>query len=243
MSVRGALISLRAMTALALVRFVHIAAGALALASLWLPLVTQKGGPLHRRSGWVYVVATAVVSVTGGVLAVSYLFDGRSDNDAAGLFLLYVGLLGATSASMGIRVLGTKRRIATHRNPYDLGLPLLLLVGGAALGVYGLTHGSALFVVFASLGMFLAVGQLRFWTRPPATRMEWWYQHMSGMGGSCITTVTAFLVVNARRLGLGPFDLVVWTAPGVIGSVALMLWQRRYRTRFERADRVATPAS
>jgi hypothetical protein len=55
---------------------------------------------------------------------------------------------------------------------------------------------------------------------------------MTGMGTSCITTVTAFLVVNAHRFGLGTFDLLVWTAPGVVGGVGLGVWRWYYEHRF-----------
>jgi len=160
------------------------------------------------------------------------------------LFLLYVNLLGATCASMGVRVLRTKQRTRPHRNLYDLGLPAALLAAGIGLGVFGVARGVPLFVVFAALGAFLAVGQLRFWLRSPVTRTQWLLEHMSGMGGSCITTVTAFLVVNAQRMGFGTFDVLVWVAPGVLGSIGLGLWLRRWRARLERRanhpDSVAT---
>ena len=41
------------MTFFAIARGIHIAAGVTALATFWLPMVTKKGGRLHRRVGWV----------------------------------------------------------------------------------------------------------------------------------------------------------------------------------------------
>jgi cytochrome c-type biogenesis protein CcmH/NrfF len=55
---------------------------------------------------------------------------------------------------------------------------------------------------------------------------------MSAMGTSCITTVTAFAVVNAQRLGMNTFDLEIWAAPIVVLGIGLGLWRRSYAKRF-----------
>jgi hypothetical protein len=224
-------------------RILHIAAGAVALATFWLPLVSKKGGVTHRRAGWLYVGASAVIAVTGVVSVVScvaWLTDARPDNDAFAVFLLYVAVLAASSADNGIRALRAKSRATPRRALRDLALPSLLVAGGGALAVFGATRSAVLFVVFAILGAILGVTQLRFALRAPKTNKEWFFQHMSGMGASCITTITAFLVVNASRFGLGAGNLFVWVAPGVVLGTGLTLWQRFYRRRF--AARAMTPA-
>jgi hypothetical protein len=215
-----------------IVLWVHIVAGAVALSVFWLPLVTRKGGTTHRRAGWVYVVAAAAIALTGFVNCARMLTDGNPRNDRAGLFLAYVGVLAAASAQIGVRALRTKGRSSGARNPFDLTPPALLVAGGLAVGVLGVRVAMPLFVVFATLGITVGVTQLRFWLRAPVTRKEWFYAHMGGMGTSCITTLTALLVVNAHRLGLGTFDLVVWTAPGLVGGLGLAFWRRYYQKRF-----------
>lgn len=70
--------------------------------------------------------------------------------------------------------------------------------------------------------------------------MHGWFEHMSDMIGTCIAAVTAFVVVNAGRLGLGRFSLVGWLAPAVIGILALTVWQRHHRRRFAGPARVAS---
>jgi hypothetical protein len=212
-------------------RLLHIAGGATALSVFWLPLVAKKGGKVHRRAGWVYVVAMALVAVTGAVLAIRYLLDDDPNNDTGGLFLLYVGLLSATSASMGMRVLGQKHRTSASTSVWDLGFPTALLLGGVALGAKAVTSASPLLGVFAALGIFIAAQQLRAWRSAPKTKLDWLLQHMGGMGASCIATVTAFLVVNAGRFGLERWAFFVWVMPGVLGGVGLALWQRAYQRR------------
>ncbi len=220
----------------------HIAAGAVALSVFWLPLVTRKGGAAHRRAGRVYVVAAATIAATGLLNCARMLTDDNPDNDRAALFLAYIGVLAGANALLGVRALGTKRRVTGSRSPMDLAPATLLVAGGLVVGAFGATLGAPLFVVFAALGVTLGVTQLRFWLRPPTTRQDWFYAHMSGMGGSCITTITAFLVVNAHRFGLGIFDLVVWIAPGLAGGVGLAMWRRYYEKRFAGASGVGRPS-
>jgi uncharacterized membrane protein len=211
--------------------WVHILAGVVALLVFWVPMVTKKGGRLHRRAGWVYVVAAATIALTGLVNCARMLTDDRPGNDRAAVFLAYVGVFAAASAQMGVRALRTKKRVAASRHPVDLAPPLLLVAGGLALAAFGLGAGKTLFVLFAALGITVGVTQLRFWLRAPATPRAWFFAHMGGMGTSCITTLTAFVVVNARRMGLGTFDLVVWVAPVLVGAVGLTIWRRYYERR------------
>ena len=238
------------MIVFSIARIVHIVAGCVALASFAVPLVAKKGGALHRRAGCVYVSATAVIAVTGVLNCAAWLTDAKPKNDAFALFLLYIALIAASSTYHGVRALRTKGRTAKLGQLRDLVLPTLLLLGGVALGAFGLARGAALFVAFAALGVFLGAGELRFWLRAPQTRHEWFFAHMSGMGASCITTLTAFVVINAGRLGLGTWSLAAWITPGLVGGVGLAVWKRYYRRRMGGAKRAgyegapidATPA-
>jgi uncharacterized membrane protein len=205
----------------------HIAAGAVALAVFWLPLVTRKGGRVHRRAGWVYVVAAATIAVTAFINCYRLLATGHR----IGAFLLYVGVLAAASAQLGVRALRTKDRAAPSRNPIDLAPPLLLVAGGLTLVVVGAIQHIPLYVAFPLIGIATGISQLRFWLRAPTTRGAWLLAHLGGMGVSCITTVTAFIITNASRLGLGTFSLVVWIGPPVLGAIGLSLWRRRYARR------------
>lgn len=226
------------MTLEEIVRTSHIIAGIVALAALWIPLVARKGGLLHRRVGWIYAAAIWVVAVTAWGVCAFRLLDDNEANDSGALFLLFVGVLAANAAFVGIRVLQTKKRTDRHRSLIDLAGPLLLLIGSAALAGLGFIQQSVLFVAFAALGGLLSVGQLRFWLRPPLTKMDWWYEHMTNMLTACIGTVTAFLVVNVPRLGLKEYSLFFWLAPGVLGGVGISVWRRRYRRKFEARPQV-----
>jgi hypothetical protein len=219
---------------------IHIAAGSVALASMLIPAVTHKGGTVHRRAGWVFVIAMAIVSITALVLSGARLFlDPRPAARDAGFFLMAVSLLTANSVSTGVRVLRYKTRTTAHLHWWDVGLPSILTLFSAVLAAFGLWRGQVLFVVFAGLGLANGIGALRYWLRPPAARMHWWFEHLSSMLGGCIAAVTAFLVNNTGNFGLWP--LAAWLAPAVIGTPAIALWTAYYKRLFnERASRRGT---
>ena len=211
---------------------VHIAAGAVALLVFWIPLVTKKGGRTHRRAGWVYVGAAATLAVTAFVLCIPLVSDSHPRRWHAGVFLAYVGVFAGASAQLGVRALRTKGRTLASRAPIDLVPPLLLVAGGVALAAFGAVWSMVLYVLFAALGVALGVAQLRFWLTPPAHGRQWFLAHMTAMGTSCIATVTAFVVANARRLGMHTFDLALWVGPIAVLSGGLTIWRRHYARRF-----------
>src|SRR4051812_45820336 len=92
---------------------VHITAGALALLVFWIPLVTTKGGRMHRRAGFVYTLAAGTVAATGLVACVRLAVDGRW---RAAIFLAYVGVFAAESAFLGLRALRSKERNGEKRS-------------------------------------------------------------------------------------------------------------------------------
>lgn len=209
----------------------HVAAGSLALASMLIPAVTRKGGRVHVRAGWVFVAAMAVVAVTALVMSgARLLFDPSPEGRDGGFFLMAVSVLTATSVSTGVRVLRFKARTGPHLHWWDVGLPAVLTLFSAGLGAYGVWRGNGLFIAFSVIGLVTGGGALRYWLRPPTTRMHWWFQHMGSMLGGIIAATTAFFVVNAGNLGLWP--LAAWLAPAAIGTTAIVIWTNHYRKMF-----------
>jgi len=215
---------------------VHIAAGAVSLLAFAVPLVTKKGGRTHRRVGWIYVAAAATVAVTGLLSCLPLVSGGSPWRWRAGIFLAYVSVLAGASAQFGVRALRTKERTGASRRAIDLVPPLLLVAGGLALATFGIHRSIILYVLFAALGVVLGMAQLRFWLTPPAHERAWFLAHMTGMGTSCITTVTAFIVVNARSFGMRTFDLPLWAGPIAVLAVGLTLWRRYYAKRLTGND-------
>ncbi len=224
------------MALLDIVRWLHIAVGSIALLTLLGPLLSRKGGTLHRRIGQVYVFAMAAVATSGVVACTARLLTEEDPGRRVrAFFLLYVSVLSAATTSMGVRVLRAKHRREAHRDLWDLGLSGLLLAAGLAVELYGLWLRAPLLIGFAPVGIWIGAAQLRYWRRPPTEKMHWWFQHMGGMLGSGIGALTAFAVVNASRFGAGG-ALWVWLSPVIIGVLGIVLWSRYYHRRFA-ADR------
>jgi hypothetical protein len=223
------------MALLSIVRIVHIAFGALAFLVLPVPLFARKGGKRHVSFGRVYAYAMGVLAVTGVPLAARGLFFDDSARRANALFLFFIALLASASAWTGIRALRADRGPSPARRSIDLVAPSMLLAGSIGLGALGLARGVVLHVFFALLGSLLAVGQLSYWRRAARTRVDAIVMHIGGMGVSCITTITAFLVTNARYVfHAGAFNVFVWITPTVLGAIAIGVAQRAWRARLAR---------
>jgi hypothetical protein len=223
---------------LAIIRIVHVAVGVVAFVVLPVALLTKKGSKRHVSFGRVYAYAMGVLAITGVPLAARGLFFHDAARRANALFLFFIALLASNGAWMGIRALRAHRSGASARSLLDLVAPSALLVASVGLGVIGLTRGVVLHTAFALLGASLAVGQLRYWLRTEHTRADVIAMHIGGMGVSSITTLTAFLVTNARFVfHLGAFNLFVWITPSIVGGIAIGIAQRAWRARLTSPSR------
>jgi uncharacterized membrane protein len=224
------------MTTKMLVLWPHVVAGTLALLVQAVPLLATKGGSLHRRVGWVFVLAMGMTSASGMALGGLNIAGATRPAQAwLGAFLIYVGLLTGASVWKGMRVLRLKDRTGPHHQPIDLAVVGLVLAAAIAALAAGLASGRRLWLVFGAVGIYRGWSDLRYWRRAPQERRHWWFQHMGDMIGTVIAALTAFFVLNSARLGLGPTSLVVWLAPSAIGIPGLWLWRRYYRRRFRAA--------
>ena len=219
-------------------RWIHIAAGTVALVLAPLAMLTIKGGRAHRRWGKIYFWSMAVVAATAVVIA---LWRPK-------IFLALLAVFSFYMAFSGYRTLWRKRP-AQGQGPtaLDWTAALLTFAVSAAMAVLGLIRPGEAWqrlgivpVVFGTLGMILAGLDIGKFVRPPTDRNAWWFAHMGGMLGSYIAAVSAFSVVNFTFLPTA----VRWLWPTVIGTPLIALWITYYRIRFSRAStaRVETAA-
>ena len=200
---------------------IHVAAGLFALLSFWIPALTRKGSPWHRRGGRWYTAAMAFITVSSVVLALLLLAGERWQS---GAFLLFLGLITGTSLWNGWRVLRAKRDPAAYATPLHAGVALLNVLGGLALIAFGIAFGRPLFYAFGPVGLLIGGSMLAVSMRRPQDPKYWLYQHLTGMIGSGIGAHVAFFAFGGRQLfGWGPsgFGLVLWIAPLVIGTIAI----------------------
>jgi uncharacterized membrane protein len=214
----------------------HIVAGFAALFIFWIPLVTKKGGRTHIRIGWVYIGAMSIVAGSALAMGLWRIFvDPAADHNrkAFSLFLIFIAILSSASAWYGIRVLRYKKRTTAHQNKLDLFFSLLLLVGGLVISAYGFVINSPLISWFPFVGIFLGCTQLRYWLKPPASKMSWFFEHMTSMMGCCIATITAFTVFGAPRLfQLSSVSPLLWFLPTIVMVPIITGLVRHYKRKF-----------
>jgi hypothetical protein len=227
-------------TLMTILLWAHIGAGTLALGLAPAAMLTTKGGPAHRRWGKIYFWAMAVVAATA--LALS-LWRPQ-------LFLTLLAVFSFYMAFTGYRALFRKRPTEGQGpSAVDWAAALLTLASSAAMAVLGLLRPSPAWermgivpVVFGALGVVLAGLDVARFARPSPDRHRWWVDHMQGMLGSYIATVSAFSVVNFTFVP----TTVRWLWPTVIGVPLVTLWITSYKARFRRSPSPraaeATPA-
>jgi uncharacterized membrane protein len=220
-------------TLLDLLRYAHIAGGAVALIAFWVPALARKGSPLHRRGGRIYVRGMSVVVATSLPLSAISFVRGSW---VAGTFLLYLFLITSTAMYTGLRALKSKA------GPHELvtrtyvALAWANIVAGAAVLALGVVTKIWLLAGFSLIGLTAGPAALAFGRNPPTDRHYWWREHLGGMIGTGIAAHVAFLNFGAQRLipgfDLGSWGMLAWFAPVFVGLVATNRLQAHYRMKF-----------
>ena len=220
---------------------IHIAAGTVALAAFWVPLFARKGGPVHRRAGWIYLIAMAVsVGLATGMVALLLAAPAvvlpqapPAEVRRFASFLIILPLLTLTGAWQGI---GALRGFAG--SPLTRAVNGVLVAAGVVELALAVTLGSFLHGVFGVIALVSARGNLG-WARrkaaaasPARARIA---EHLTAMLATGIAVHTAFLLFGARRivpgLAQGSWVWLLWVAPTVVGVLAGLLWSRRVTMR------------
>ena len=243
-------------------RWLHIAAGAVALVLFWIPVIARKGGKLHIRIGWAYVVCMSCVVVTAfamsgmvfaNPLGVRQIQAPLSAEELArflrsqrlfSAFLAYLAGVTLASGWQGIWVQRTKRTPEALRTPFNVALNALTAFSGLGVLLLGLRFSSAVFVALSPVGVLVGGGNLRYLLRGPATKMAWWYEHLGSMIGTGIAGYTAFFVFGGSRLfpsvARTQLYAIFWVLPTLIGVPAIYLAVFYYRGKFHEDGRPAT---
>ena len=206
----------------------HIAGGTIALISGLVAMLTLKGSKPHRLAGKIYFWGMTAVFVGAVIVAIGHHKD----------FLLMVGFFSYYMTVRGYRILflkklyqGQKADVLDWFIIFLSGIFILALLGW---GIWGMTRGEGMAIValvFGGIGTSFLVGDIRKFISPPSEKMHWWYSHIGSMGGSYISAVTAFVVVNIQ---LPQYQWVLWILPSVIGGIIIGRTIRKYKIQFAR---------
>lgn len=204
----------------------HIAGGTVSLIAGLVAMLTKKGSKAHRLAGKIYFGGMSTVFVTAFVLSLGHHRD----------FLLMVAFFSYYLTVRGYRILFLKK-LYQGQKPAFLDW-LITIVSGAFIvtllvwGVLALMQGSGIGIValvFGGIGASFLVADVMSFFRAPKEKMHWWYGHISSMGGSYISAVTAFVVVNIQ---LPQHQWILWILPAVIGGALITRTIRKYKAQF-----------
>ena len=225
----------------------HISIGTMAIVLFWFPTFSKKGSVRHKKFGVWYTYLMHGVVLSAFIMAVLAIFvpelvkpdkfentmdpeKVRSSISGFAILLLYLSLLTFVSLRYGQLVLKAKKSRDILRSPFHLTITLCLLVGGLLILLKGLLDDHILMLIFGPLGIFISLTNLYFTYKPVAGAKDWLVEHLGAYITSGIGAYTAFISFGGRQLfdTSGVLQLFMWTAPGVIGTIFILLLSRKY---------------
>lgn len=223
----------------------HVVTGATGLLSMWVPVVTRKGSPNHKRWGRVFVgamLATGTIAVGISLVSLSYPIETHPWSDDApmirGLFgwmMLYLGILTVALAWHSYVTIRYKTDRAKYATRFNLALQAIMAIAALNCAVQGLLISQYLMVGIAIPGLAAAVLNSIYLLDKDPPPKEWLVQHFRGGIGAGISVYTAFFAFGAvNTIPALAFNPVLWALPTVLG-VGYMLKHQLAATAKQRA--------
>lgn len=230
---------------------IHVVAGGLAIVLGAVALVVKKGGPVHRRSGVLFVWAMLVMGFSASVMG---LRTGAGDVVAGLLTAYFVGTAWTTvrpASPWTRRVNGSALAVA-------VGLALLAVVGGVtSIDNPGLSSGGVPFrtigvmsFILATLLLLAAAGDLRIMRSGMPRGGPRLARHLWRMCFALFIAAGSFFSIEERVAKVLPAPFTSGPARALpilllFGTMFYWLWRVRGRRAPPlpvRHDRAASPA-
>lgn len=226
-------------------RWFHIVVGYLGLMAFWIPIVTSKGGWLHKKAGLIFRYSGWIVVFSALMAVMLYLARLIAQDQGPGLspeswsFLLFLGYLAIITGlalSHGMAVLKHKRDLSKLKSPYRVALAWVGILSSlfiVAWALYWRPSNMIVLLALSPIGLLTGMGMLKLFKKTPADPKVWLYEHLGSMIGAGIAFHTAFAVFGANQMFnyslQGFWQVIPWIAPAAIGIPATQLWVRHYR--------------
>jgi hypothetical protein len=240
-------------------RLTHVVAGFIGLIVFWMPIFSRKGRTFHKTTGKIFEICCGLIilsALTSSIWMIAMPLGFNPDSAAMSAQrqasyssqMLFLGsLLGSLSVYTLVPLVLSHYWLKSKRIPgimHSSGLRALVLAEVAVsivLGTYafymainGRTMWWGLFAL-AVTALLLTKNHRDDVFKPPVSKMQWWYRHMSYIIATGIAFHTAFFVFGGRFISeifSGSFAIVPWLAPTVIGTPASLIWVAYYRRKF-----------
>ena len=212
------------------IRYLHIGAGTIALATFWTAATLRKGSDAHRVVGRTFMIMIAVLSATGVVIALNAFRTGQTVKAA---FLLYLVLITVTACWLAWRAVRDKRDFKKFTGPVYRSLAWTNIAAGAGMLYLGVQYRQIVIAALSSVGFLAGRAMLRFASKEPTEKQWWLARHYNGILGTGVATHVAFLNLGLSHL----FDLggmgqkLSWALPFVVALLARVWLERKYSRR------------
>ncbi|MDX1455640.1 MAG: hypothetical protein R3217_09310 [Gammaproteobacteria bacterium] len=210
----------------------HMVAGLAALAVFWLPALTKKGSPVHRKAGKWFVIAMTIVAITGIPLTARAYLLGHWVSATFLAYLLVITMTAISTAWFSPKLKHDRNRY--YGMPYKL-LSALNVAAGASVLYLGIANDVILLTLFSSIGIIAGIDGLRRARKKDELSAKWWLEeHLAGMIGAGIAAHVAFGAFGLRQVmpQYGAFDgfvgMLPWILPVVVGVAASIYSTRKY---------------
>ena len=211
--------------------YLHIAAGTVAFIAAPIALAIRKGGKGHRNWGKIYFWAMTMISISGIVLSVLL----------QNLFLFCVAFFSYHLVASGYRWLYRKnpnQKVAL----LDYAIHIIAGVFNAGLVVVGVMRWfqdssdafAYISTVFGLLGLNFSRTNIIQLLHPPERKANWLFNHIAGMIGGYIATVSAFSAVNMHFLP----TIIQWLWPTIIGIPVMYAFFEFYKRKLRAGRKV-----
>lgn len=204
--------------------YTHAFMGGLGLLSGAVSIMTQKGGRYHKKSGKLFSFTMIFSALISLIVA---RMPGHEN-----LFLFLIGIFTIYMILAGNRALTFKRSKKKEADLVDkaisggMFLASLAMLGLGIAGFFFSITNSILYLFFGFFGAFMSLKDFQTFKSYKTDKNAWIVSHIGRMTGAFIASVTAFLVA-----GLQISTLAVWISPTIVGTIYIIYWSRKYRSR------------
>jgi hypothetical protein len=204
--------------------YIHAFFGGLGLVTGIGSIIVKKGSKPHKKMGKLFSIGMIISSLIS--MPISWLPNHEN------IFLFLIGLFTIYLVISGNQILTFKSKSKKLAKPIDKiisGSMLTLSILMILFGTYVMIKGNStylLFVFFGGFGLSLTIRDFIFYKNVEKTKNGWLSNHIGKMIGAFIASITAFIVA-----GLGIGNLIAWTLPSILGTIYIVYWRRKLKTK------------
>ncbi len=204
--------------------YIHAFFGGIGLITGIGSIAVKKGGLNHKRLGKIFSYSMVISSLISLLVA-------RMPNHE-NLFLFLIGIFTIYMVLVGNRALTLKNKTKNKADIIDKTISGIMLIASLfmiVIGVLGIIQkidNSILYLFFGGFGIFMTLKDFETYKNFTKNKNAWLKSHLGRMIGALIASLTAFMVA-----GLNIGTLMMWILPTILGTIYIIYWNRKLKTK------------